>query len=135
MELEAEKYLGEKIGEGYTRTVYAHLQDPSLVVKVHKPGARRRNNALEWQIWNRYKDEKFSKYLCPCVAFPHPDYLIMTRCDSVHVDDAVYKDLIHKMQDLGLEDLKAKNCGLYQRRCVIIDYGHPSFNRLCNKLS
>lgn len=133
MEFNAKKSLGKLIAKGCTRWVYAHLQDPSLVIKVHKPN-RKFFNALEWQIWNRYKDEEFGKYLCPCVEFPHSDYLIMARCNPVHAEDTMYKDLVRKLQGYKLEDLKPANCGVYQGRCVLLDYGHKSFTQLRNNL-
>lgn len=59
--------VGEQLGAGAARTVYAHALDPRLVVKV-EDGRGSFQNVIEWQTWEDVKETDFAKWFAPCVA-------------------------------------------------------------------
>lgn len=126
--------LGDLLGEGRDRAVYACRFDPSLVVKVdHRvaDGSTERQNEAEWRLWQvveegatepsggRDKFRRIRRWLAPCVGLSDAGtFLVQRRTEPLPAD---YR-LPRKMPRF-LYDLKRSNFGLLDGRLVCHDYG------------
>lgn len=71
--------LGEKLGEGVYRDVYAHALDPSLVIKVEMEKGSFAN-IMEWEFWqHNFHDPKVSKFLAPCLHISDSGLVLLQR--------------------------------------------------------
>ncbi len=112
----ANAIMGDMLGEGAFRRVYAHAMDPELVVKV-EAGARCFQNIIEWSVWQEATDN-LRRWLAPCVAIsPQGSVLFQRRCEPLRVSE-----LPGRVPSI-LTDLKISNWGLFQGRPVCLDYG------------
>lgn len=71
--------LGEHIGDGVFRNVYALKQDPRYVVKIDRePQSRSFCNALEFRNYIDHKEwTQLGPWLCPCVAITIDGYVMI----------------------------------------------------------
>jgi hypothetical protein len=70
---------GEHLGGGMSREVYACALMPEYVVKV-ETDARRFQNVMEWEVWQRVKDTPASRWFAECRWIsPSGVVLIMER--------------------------------------------------------
>lgn len=60
-------HIGELIGEGDRRLVYAHRYDHRIVVKVLKD-PKDDHNKIEWSNWKYVENTDKSRWLAPCIA-------------------------------------------------------------------
>lgn len=68
------------LGVGTTRTVYAHLLDSSLVIKLAKSTTGVQANFLEWTTWERLKGHPAAqRWLAPCVAMNGAGTVLLQR--------------------------------------------------------
>lgn len=122
-------FLGEVLGNGMSRSVYAHERDKSLVIKVES-GGNRFQNVLEWEFWQTVKDTKMAKWFAPCVEIsPNGIFLIQKRADMIPKNQ--YPKKIPKF----FTDLKYQNFGMIGKQFVCFDYGTAHINAINNHLS
>lgn len=69
--------LGEKLGEGQTRSVYDYALDPNWVVKIAKRHPN--DNVLEFDIWHLIKDTQESKWFAECKFLSPSGHLMLQR--------------------------------------------------------
>lgn len=112
-------FLGELIGEGQYRKVYASRIDPNLVIKVEF-GARDFSNVQEWEIWRNTYPEKWKRWFAPC--------LFISDCGSILLQQRVTPVTKLPAQIPSFfTDLKLSNWGHYKGRVVCCDYGNHKF--------
>lgn len=110
-------FAGELLGEGIHRKVFAHQQDPTLVIKVES-GAGCFSNIGEWDAWMAWGDAREGQWLAPCVALsPRGSVLLQRRVQPLRPDE-----LPERLPGF-LTDTKVSNFGLYKGRVVCCDYG------------
>lgn len=110
--------IGERIGTGQDRSVFAMSQTPDKVLKIEH-GETLFQNITEWDNWRAAQyTEALYKWLAPCVAISrHGKVLIQERTTPV-----IAKDLPAQVPG-WLSDLKAENWGrLPNGRVVCHDY-------------
>lgn len=113
--------VGDQIGTGMFRTVYACLLDPSLVIKTEdREGSF--HNILEWENWD---DNQFApavaRWLAPCVAIsPCGGVLVQKRVDPIRPGEPKLPKQIPSF----LTDVKLENFGWFENRIVCCDYGY-----------
>lgn len=118
----AETMLGEELGSGVGRSVYAlrhSLDGHECVVKV-ETAAQSFQNISEWLVWQDFRDTpQIAKWLAPCVSIsPDGTVLIQRRCEPIP------EARLPKKLPSFLTDLKKSNWGLLKNRPVCLDYGH-----------
>lgn len=107
---------GDFLGEGAFRKVYAHAQDPALVVKIEE-GEGHFQNVIEWSVWQQAPAD-LRRWLAPCVAIsPMGTVLMQRRCEPLRASE-----LPPRVPSI-LTDLKISNWGLLDGRPVCLDYG------------
>lgn len=77
---------GEHLGSGGCRDVYAHKNDPLLVVKVQKEKPSHKDqNLIEFKNWQNLRDIKeMADWLAPCIEISScGKYLIQARGKSL----------------------------------------------------
>ena len=110
-------FVGEQIGGGAARRVYAHGMDKDLVIKV-EIAKNSFQNALEWSAWHDLKDTKLGKWLAPCEHISDWGVaLIQRRTQPIRADEL--PNLIPNV----FTDLKVRNWGMLNGRIVCHDYG------------
>lgn len=86
-----EQELGELLGKGGSRLVYAVKGDPSVVLKQMKsiyPGT----NMIEWLVWCWIKDEEIASQFARCINISETGrYLKMERLNILEVCDKLPK--------------------------------------------
>lgn len=108
-------FLGEKLGSGTTREVYAHALDPTKVIKIGMKSGDFAN-ALEWEIWREVEDTELARWFAPCHHISHSgSVLIMERCLPCHKLPAQLPNLFW--------DIKRENFGVLDNQVVAVDYG------------
>lgn len=110
-------FVGEKLGNGIARDVYAHAYDPDLVIKF-EASKRSFSNVVEWELWNRVQDTAAAKWFAPCEYIsPCGAILIQKRTKPVS-----HSELPKRIPHF-FTDLKAPNWGRLGDRIVCHDYG------------
>ena len=106
--------LGEFLGSGAHRKVYAHRLDETKVIKVEDRGSFQ--NVLECEIWERSQDTSLRPWLAEVhYMSPNGRILIMDRTyQPKHYPDKL---------PLLFTDLKYDNFGQIGDRFVCHDYG------------
>ena len=126
----ADLFLGDVIGRGISRNVYAHRQDPTLVIK-HESGDGFANQ-IEWNVWNIVKETPWKKWFAPCVDIsPCGLWLIQKK-----VEFPSHEKYPAKMPYF-FTDFKYSNYGRIGKQWVACDYGDLSVlisHGLTNKL-
>jgi len=110
--------VGEFLGQGIGREVYANLLDPSTVIKF-ETGARSFQNVLEWETWGILQETAdMACWLAPCVHISECGIvLIQKRCTPLRPGEGP------KKVPAWITDIKSNNWGLYEGRPVAVDYG------------
>jgi hypothetical protein len=112
-------FVGKKIGEGVTRVVYEHRQDPTLVIKI-EPRDDLFLNVMEWRTWYYVEPVKaIARWFAPCVAISPCGRILLQRQAE---DIPLSRKLPDRMPDV-FGDLKRRNFGLINGRLVCRDYG------------
>lgn len=113
-------FVGEKIGEGIARHVFAHELDADAVVKI-ETRSRSFQNMVEWQTWQAVKEvPNIARWFAPCLSIsPCGIVLIQKRAADVTMQDVQH---IKRLPDL-FTDLKPANWGRIGSRIVCRDYG------------
>jgi hypothetical protein len=118
--------IGDKIGEGQYRDVYACGFDPRMVIKFERQ-AQQFANVTEHQIWCELNAAKHvQKFLAPVHSISACGiWLLQARCEKLAKADRP------KMVPGFLWDLKTENWGWYKGRAVCFDYSnHRLFTQL-----
>lgn len=112
--------VGERLGRGVGREVFACALSPELVLKFEVKG-KSFQNALEWEVWQTFQyAPKLAKWLAPCVA--------ISACGSVLVQKRTYplrESALPRSVPSWLSDLKPDNWGELDGLPVCHDYGYP----------
>lgn len=110
--------LGEPIGRGTFRTVYA--VDKDRVLKLETSGFSF-SNAHEWTLWNDAQDTKWAKWLAPCLDIDeYGAALVMARTQPL--TDEQWEGL--QRVPSFMADVKRDNWGWHDGRAVCHDYGN-----------
>ena len=110
-------FLGDCLGFGCSRLVFADKTDSTCVIKYEHDGATA--NVLEYEIWNELKNEKkFSKWLAPVFLIsPDGRWLMQKRTTPV----INWPDKIPKFIK---NDQHRGNYGMIGKRFVMHDYSY-----------
>lgn len=116
--------VGDIIGEGYSRTVYEWLPDPSMVLKVAKEDNMYRgisSNILEFELWEWVAfgetHKKAKKWLAPVHRITKDG-----RCMLMAKTEPLKTSELPEKVPCWMTDIKQENVGLYEGRVVIHDY-------------
>lgn len=115
-------FLGEFLGGGIARRVYAYRPEPMhFVVKVQTDGAGEDHdyqNIAEWTLWCESRGKPLEEYLAPCLALsPCGGSLLQVRCEPCP------RHLLPAKVPKVLGDLHTANFGIFEGRPVVMDYG------------
>ena len=120
--------FGKHIGQGCTRTVFEMEYDKTKVIKKAINEQGKRDNIIEYEVWNQIKWTDYKKWFAPIYEVSeHGDYLIM---DRAIVRD---KDKYPKRIPTFFHDTKYKNYGFIKGNFVIVDYASIGFVDGLNK--
>lgn len=115
--------LGDYLGEGFRRIVYAHKDDPELVIKFLK-NIEDDHNRIEFENWQILKDTEKGRWLTPCVSLSEDGrFLIQKRVKVTDEAPENVPDWIQILGDWSFGGNKSKHWGIYEGRIVLIDYG------------
>jgi hypothetical protein len=120
--------VGEKLGRGATRTVYALKHDPSLVVKLEY-AARQFCNVVEYDIWRTVSGHKNARWFAPVIDIDvWGGALIMKRTQPI--TKAEFEAEVGEVPAF-LGDTHWANFGRLDGQIVCHDYGyHPMLDAL-----
>jgi hypothetical protein len=110
-----ECFVGKKLGEGVSRTVFECKFNPDYVVKVST--SYDTQNPTEHRTWQRFKDvPKVAKWLAPVDQ--------ISACGRVIVQRRT-RPLLRPPTTIPnfLGDLKVQNFGMIDGKCVAHDFG------------
>lgn len=122
--------VGECLGQGAYRRVYALKHSPGLVLKLeYCPDFM---NVREWHAWEYLRDTEWSRWLAPCVSIDEfSGALVQERADDL--TDEQWEQLVEYPNFLG--DVGRRNWGWLKDRPVMRDYAinhlmHRGLNRV-----
>mgnify|MGYP001561240035 CR=1 FL=1 len=109
--------LGDWLGAGASRDVYASAAEPNFVIKCeYKAGSFQ--NIAEWDVWDWINDRDQAKWFAPCISISNCGvFLVQRRCEPLRASERPPK--LPKF----LCDLKRENFGILDGRVVCLDYG------------
>lgn len=110
--------LGEKLGGGAYRDVFAMTLNPDLVLKVEPENNSRFSNIQEWTVWNEVQDDpELARWFAPCHH--------ISSCGTILIQSRTkpLKKLPAEVPNV-MTDVKLANMGLYKGRPVFHDYGN-----------
>lgn len=119
----AQMIIGKHLGRGYSRDVYIHAMEPSIVVKIAMNADGVIANTNEFDIWDEVqhwkgKYENLKNFFCPVTAMSSDcKVLFMKRTQPLRVED------IPNEVYTWVTDQKLENFGILDGRLVIHDYG------------
>jgi hypothetical protein len=115
--------VGECLGQGASRRVYALRNTPDLVLKLEYDN-RDFSNVIEWTTWSQLQKTKWAEWLAPCISIDEfSGVLIQARADDLTDEQwAALKEYPAFLGDAG-----RRNWGWYKGRPVMRDY---AFNHL-----
>lgn len=109
--------LGDLLGEGSFRKVYALPFAPHLVAKIELRASGEFENVAEWHVWNELQNTPWARWLAPCEAISfNGSVLIQRRTQPIA--------RLPKEVPSFMCDLKPANFGRLSGRVVAHDYGH-----------
>lgn len=109
--------VGELLGSGAYRRVYAVKHSPDLVLKVDFDGAF--HNAMEWAAWCTLEGTEWAKWVAPCVEIDEFTGALLQRRARPLTDDE-WASLGECPAFLG--DVGQRNWGWLDGRPVMVDY-------------
>jgi len=114
--------LGPLLSEGKHRRVYAHREDPALVVKVEKSSGI---NRVEWAVWQALADTPWAEHFAPVYEIGGRCWLTQTRCEPVPKG---FQPM--RVPLICSPDAYRRNFGLLDGRLVCLDMGAMSPERI-----
>ncbi len=132
-------FVGEKLGSGASRRVYAIVGDDDRVLKVEHTG-RTFHNQTEWLIWEVVKEWPISDWFAPCFEIDsYGNCLIQGRTtpfDSAKDFHASVRTTRGGVIPSVFDDVHYANFGLYDGRVTCHDYGyHKFFDQVARDMS
>lgn len=109
--------LGERLGAGVGRIVYAHALDPTLVVKL-ETARQSFQNAIEWDTWHKVKGTKIAKWFAPCLHISQSGMAMIQRRTTPLTPATAPKRIPN-----FFADTKYGNYGFINGQLVAHDYG------------
>jgi hypothetical protein len=125
----------ELLGEGRRRRVYAHPDNPALVVKIAKTdlkktwkgsikkgGKRRResdySNPGEWAVWTRVQGTDLERWFVPCVSISKDgSELVQQRAE-------IGEEIPQGLPDWLYADAEWHGFGIWGGTPRLVDYAH-----------
>ncbi|MCR6656627.1 MAG: hypothetical protein NVV63_12635 [Opitutus sp.] len=114
-------FVGQPLGSGCHRSVFAHGQDSSLVVKLES-GCGTFANPQEWEVWQRVCDTAFARWFAPCLAISGCGAALIQRRTTPVPIETLEAEL--PSVPAFFTDLKVGNWGRLDGRLVCHDYGN-----------
>lgn len=113
--------VGEKLGSGSTRRVFALRHDPSRVIKLEY-ASRVFCNVAEYELWNEVKDTDLAKFFAPVIDIDiWAGALIMARTQPI-TQQQFEKEV--KEVPFFFTDIHWANFGRLKGKIVCHDYGY-----------
>jgi hypothetical protein len=113
----ARMFLGDVIGSGVARTVFAHRFDPTVVVKI-EDGAGSFQNIREWSFWQDCAETKdVKRFLAPCCDIS-PCGTVLIQKKTSPIPPGKFPKVLPEF----LTDVKPENFGMLEGRVVSHDY-------------
>lgn len=113
--------IGEQLGTGATRRVYALQHNPDLVLKVEY-AARQFCNVAEYEIWKAAVGTPLEKYFAPVVAIDvWGGALLMKRTKPI--TEKEFRRHVNQLPRF-MDDTHWGNFGKLNGRIVCHDYGY-----------
>lgn len=111
--------VGEKLGYGISRSVYAVNQNPGWVFKF-ETATRTFQNIMEWEIWQAIKDHpETAKWLAPC-HFISDNGMVLIQSRTRKIE---FYEMPTEVPAF-VTDMQEKNWGLIDGKPVLHDYGY-----------
>lgn len=108
--------IGNFLGGGAFRSVYDFPLIPNTVIKVCND--LHFANVVEWEIWQKAKDQKYRKWFAPCLYIsPEGRFLIQRKVKTLP-DNFKQKMKLPQF----FTDIKMDNFGLIGKQVVCHDY-------------
>lgn len=132
-------FVGDKIGSGASRDVYALLHDETLVMKVERT-ARTFHNQTEHLIWQEMKDWPISDWFAPVTAIDSYGSVLFQKRTQPFECEKDFKAAVTRTRGGVLPDVFADihyaNFGILDGRVTCHDYGyHYFFEQMARNLS
>lgn len=116
-------FVGECLGNGWRRHVYAVRGDDKRVVKIER--GTNFDNVAEWLIWQAVKDTEAARWFAPCLEIsPCGRVLIQRRTETFSEEG--FKDTVTKVPEF-FDDIYWANWGLLYGGPVCHDYARHRF--------
>lgn len=132
-------FVGDKIGGGASRHVYAIEGDDTRVLKIEHTG-KTFHNQTEWLIWQEVKDWPISDWFAPCIDIDgYGNVMIQGRTEPFECNKD-FRDAVTKTRGgvipAVFDDIHYGNFGLYDGRVTCHDYGyHKFFEQIAREMS
>jgi hypothetical protein len=123
--------LGFKfLDSGLSREVYTN-DIKTIVIKVSAKQFYNDKNQNEVEVKNYLKaSRKIKKFLLPILAYADDySWIIVPYAEDVRYKDKVLKEFEKKLEEdkVTFEDYGARNCGIFNNKVYIRDYGLEDF--------
>lgn len=115
--------LGDYLGEGFRRIVYAHQDRSDLVIKFLK-NLEDNHNRTEFENWQKLKDTERGQWLAPCYSLSDDGrFLVQQRVEVLDEAPVSVPEWIKTLRDWSLGGNQSKHWGRWEGRVQLIDYG------------
>lgn len=123
-------FVGDKLGSGASRDVYAIRHDPGAVLKVEISG-KTFHNQTEWLVWQEMKDWPISDWFAPCLDIDSYGNVLIQRRTQPFDCDRDFKAALTRTRGgvipSVLQDIHYANFGMLDGQVVCHDYGYHGF--------
>lgn len=131
--------VGERIGSGASRDVYALPHDKTLVMKV-ETSARTFHNQTEWLVWQEMKDWPVSDWFAPCVEIDSYGNVLFQRRTEPFRSEKEFHAAVTRTRGGVIpkifDDVHYGNFGMLDGRVACHDYGyHTIFEQIAREMS
>lgn len=132
-------FVGECLGTGSSRNVYALKGDPKNVLKIEH-SAKTFHNQTEWLVWEVMSQWPISDWFAPCRQIDgYGNALIQARTEPFN-NDKEFKAAITRTRGgvipAVFDDIHYGNFGMLDGRVACHDYGyHRFFDQIAREMS
>lgn len=131
--------VGERIGSGASRDVYALPHDKTLVMKVETSG-KTFHNQTEWLVWQEMKDWPVSDWFAPCVEIDSYGNVLFQRRTEPFQSEKEFHAAVTRTRGGVIpkifDDVHYGNFGMLDGRVACHDYGyHTIFEQIAREMS